>query len=75
MKMGIHKTIQLKSLKLVYPFTLRVTGKIQKMVFPIVYMSENTEAIIYFILFFQQLSDRSYGSFPTNFPIVHMAAI
>jgi len=33
------------------------------MVFPIVYMSENTEAIICFILFSNQFSDRSYGSY------------
>jgi len=33
------------------------------MIFPIVYMSENTEAIICFILFSHIFSDRSYGSY------------
>jgi len=33
------------------------------MIFPIVYMLKNTEAIICFILFSNQFSDRSNGSY------------
>jgi len=32
-------------------------------------MLKNTEAIIYFILFSHQFSDRSYGSYTIKFPI------